>query len=665
MQARRIVSPPHPRCVCALLAGLALAACSGDPGDAGTPPEATPALVAAAQKGAPGADWKLVERTRRDRAEPRHASDGGGRAWIERGAGEPEQAVSRVPASHRIVYEVGPDGIARDGAVFFQVSPFWSWSRPQTDEPGAPGYTRVEASASDAELEVRARNPKALLIRNVGRPLAAGERIVITYGAGAAGAVALNAEKEGRLWIAVDGDGDGTPAYLTESPRLDVLPGPPERLIVTLPATAHPGEAVHLTVAAVDAELNAVEDFVGEIAFPDPPEGLDLPPRIAISRDDRGCARVRAVARAAGVVRVLAEGADGLSGRSNPMEISATQPRILWGDLHGHSAFSDGTGRPQDYFRYARDVAGLDVVALTDHDYWGVVPLDRNPQHWREIQEQTLRFHVPERFVTLLGFEWTNWAHGHRHVLYFEDRGEVISAIDPETDTPPRLWRALAGRSALTFAHHSAGGPMATNWDFPPDPDFEPVTEIASQVGSSEAPDTPRPVANAAPGNFVRDALDRGYQLGFIGSGDSHDGHPGSVHHGRPPGGLAAILSEELTRDGVLAALRARRTYATNGPRILLRVELDSRPMGADVAVRATGALTAELDVRVTAPRSLERVDVVRSGRLAESVPGRGALELSFGRTLDALRPGEYVYVRAVQRNGGAAWSSPFFIGSD
>jgi hypothetical protein len=28
---------------------------------------------------------------------------------------------------------------------------------------------------------------------------------------------------------------------------------------------------------------------------------------------------------------------------------------------------------------------------------------------------------------------------------------------------------------------------------------------------------------------------------------------------------------------------------------------------------------------------------------------------------IPTLAPGEYLYVRVVQRNGGAAWSSPFF----
>ena len=102
-------------------------------------------------------------------------------------------------------------------------------------------------------------------------------------------------------------------------------------------------------------------------------------------------------------------------------------------------------------------------------------------------------------------------------MLYFEDRAEIFSAIDPRYDTPPRLWSALAGLPALTFAHHSAGGPIATNWDFPPDPVLEPLTEVSSVHGSSEAADSPRVVADAIAGNFVRDALDRGYRLGFIG----------------------------------------------------------------------------------------------------------------------------------------------------
>ena len=182
--------------------------------------------------------------------------------------------------------------------------------------------------------------------------------------------------------------------------------------------------------------------------------------------------------------------------------------------------------------------------------------------------------------------------------------------------------------------------------------------------GSSEAPDSPTPIYDPVAGNFVRDALGRGYRFGFVGSGDGHDGHPGLAQLASPIGGLAAILSEERTREGVLAALRARRVYATNGPRILLRTALGSHPMGSSLPVGPGGSTSETLFVSVVSPQPLERVDLIRSGRVIDTIELSGERDVTLERRVAELRPGEYVYVRAVQRDGGAAWSSPIYIDS-
>ncbi len=293
-----------------------------------------------------------------------------------------------------------------------------------------------------------------------------------------------------------------------------------------------------------------------------------------------------------------------------------------------------------------------------------MLPLVRYPYIWQDIAEQTRRFHEPGRFVTVLGFEWTSWIHGHRHVLYFDEGGEPIDSVDPATDSPLELWEALGDHEALTFAHHSAGGPIPTNWAIPPDPRFEPVTEIVSVHGSSEALDAPGLIYSPLPGNFVRDALNRGYRLGFIGSGDNHDGHPGLDRRVDPRGGLAAILAEERTREAVLAALRARRVYATNGPRMLLRFALGDHPMGSVRSLGEEGRETLDdlLFVHVTGEAPLSRVELVRSGELVHGMLAEGQLEVSLHREVRGLVPGEYLYVRAVQEDGGAAWSSPIWI---
>jgi hypothetical protein len=239
----------------------------------------------------------------------------------------------------------------------------------------------------------------------------------------------------------------------------------------------------------------------------------------------------------------------------------------------------------------------------------------------------------------------------------------LLSSLDERYDDPRELWEALRGLAALTVPHHPAGGPAPIDWEIAPDALLEPLVEITSAHGCSEARDCALSIYSAFDGAFARDALERGYELGFIGSGDGHDGHPGLTHLGPhyPTGGLAAVLSEELTREGLLEALRARRAYATNGPRIVLRAALGSARMGTSVPAAALGA-EALLFVEAHGTAPILSVDVVRSGGLYPGLEGDGALDLTASAMLQGLAAGEYVYVRVIQEDGGAAWSSPIFL---
>jgi hypothetical protein len=78
----------------------------------------------------PGAIPEIVEDLRESLATTPHPSDGGGRAWLEQMPGDPEFAIAGAPGRFTLIYEVGPEGIAVDGMIYFQVSPFWEWSTP-------------------------------------------------------------------------------------------------------------------------------------------------------------------------------------------------------------------------------------------------------------------------------------------------------------------------------------------------------------------------------------------------------------------------------------------------------------------------------------------------------------------------------------------------------
>ena len=124
---------------------------------------------------------------------------------------------------------------------------------------------------------------------------------------------------------------------------------------------------------------------------------------------------------------------------------------------------------------------------------------------------------------------------------------------------------------------------------------------------------------------------------------------------------MAAILTDELTREGVYAALGERRCYATNGPRILLRAALDANRMGS--TMEAPGADSKSLlYVRAIGTAPIRWIDVIRSGEGDTRLAADDAWDVATTLELEGLASGEYVYVRVIQSDGGAAWSSPVFL---
>lgn len=661
-----------------LVAGLALA-CSEER-------EASPREHEASASYPPTAQVHVHDQLVADRLAPRHASDGGGSARLVLAEGVDGSIRCGERGRWTLKYTAGPLGVAVGGSVALLVPPFWGWSTPQVEAPARPGFTQVECEAPGVELEVFTADQSLLMVMLRGRDLREGETLRFVYGAGPAGATAdTYSERESTFTFKVDGDGDGVSGLVEDAPKIDILPGPVARVAVTLPTTAEPGTDVELRLALLDAFANLARSSTGTVELAVDSRGLELPERVEITASAGGVALVEVQCNAPGTFRVtarlaLADGTE-LSQRSNPLRVQEGIRPVYWADLHGHSGLSDGTGTPEDYLAYARDVSGLDVIALTDHDHFGVRFLDQHPELWERIRAATEEAHDPGHFIALLGYEWTSWLYGHRHVLYFQDEGAIHSSIDETTTTPEQLWEALEGQDALTFAHHSAGGPVAVDWSFVPDPRIEPVTEIMSVHGSSEAWDSPSRIYSPLRGNFVRDQLDRGLRFGFIGSGDSHDGHPGHAHlsplagfRRTPPdprgrraavrqghGGLAAIRAGELSRGAVLEALRARDVYATSGPRIWLATSLAGRKMGSDVAA-ADVAQGAQLVLAVSGTEGIEYVEVVQRGRPVQRFEADGELDLLLEVSLTEIEKGDYIYVRVLQRDGGLAWSSPFYI---
>lgn len=593
-----------------------------------------------------------------------------------------------VPAgawgSWTVGWIAGPSGLRTGGGVVLQVSPFWGWSPPQASRPGAPGYTTVACSDPDVSLALGETGVPMSLVASVesGR-LSPGDTLRFVYGDTTAGGPASlaradrYAEDFEELLIKTDGNGDGLFVAPPDQPTLRILPGPAQRIALSAPALTAPGDSFDVALHALDGIGNRAEFPPGRwklSARPLATEQAAAADAVVLSEGRHGGdpesdpeapasgVRPRVRLDRAGLYRLEAEWTgDGrrLGGRNDLLLVESGSPfrDILWGDIHCHSALSDGTGSPEDLYAFGRDVAGLDVCSVTDHDAHGLFPLAERGG-WDRVRRATHDAYEPGRYVTLLGYEWTNWTYGHRNVYYPGDEGEVFSFHEPENNDPYRLWDHIAPFGGMTIAHHPGGGPVPVDWSVPTRAERETVVEICSIHGSSETVGAERGIYRPVPSGMVRAALARGHELGILASGDTHDGHPGHRSIGAPANGLAAFRCGERTREAVWDALRTRRVYGTSGPRILLATDWDGERPGVRLDRRPGGALR----VRVCAPEPVEVVEVIGpAGTLAASYGGGRRVEKRFFADGTAPHAG-WLFVRVVLADGEMAWESPFWL---
>jgi len=585
----------------------------------------------------------------------------------------PETVPVQTPVTLTFVYTADAKGVQVGGGVICHVSDFWGWSPPQDFRPDAPGYVTVRCSDADVRLEVVVDSRSHVVVARVrDKPLQGGQTITFVYGDTADGrhpnARGLSdryAERRERFFFKVDGDGDGWFAPLERQPRFRVEARTAAKLVVYGPSWAQVDRPVELSIAALDAVNNLVESYAGSVRLLSQGTSASCPDEVALGPADRGAVQVHVTPTAPGVLHVAVADRDGklTSALSNPIVVSErveAKYTLYWADLQGHCNVCDGTGSPEDYYRYARDVARLDAVALTDHDHWGYRPLDEDPATWRHLCTLSAARYEPGRFVAFPAYEWTNWTFGHRHVLFLrESEAEVFAWSRKESDHIEELWKLLAGRDCLTIPHHPGGAPIPVFWKYH-DPAFQPVVEMVSVHGVCEYVGHPRCIASPVASGMVQSALARGYRLGILGSGDTHDGHPGLGSPGARAG-LAGIYAAALTREGIFEALRARRVYATTGCRAILRFHMGEISMGGVARLPRPDA-PRRFSVTVLGDAPLSTVTIIKNNHEVANQAWDGLIESWEWSDPSPAKNGDYYYTRIMQSDGEWIWSSPIYI---
>jgi len=90
--------------------------------------------------------------------------------------------------------------------------------------------------------------------------------------------------------------------------------------------------------------------------------------------------------------------------------VAGPRYQTYFGDLHTHTAYTDGTGTPWDAYAMARD-AGADFLAVTDHDSYGFY---LTPEKWQDTLLAANSF-TTRSFVAMAAYEF--WLAGSGEIL--------------------------------------------------------------------------------------------------------------------------------------------------------------------------------------------------------------------------------------------------------
>ncbi|NMC72564.1 MAG: hypothetical protein GYA57_21250 [Myxococcales bacterium] len=257
------------------------------------------------------------------------------------------------------------------------------------------------------------------------------------------------------------------------------------------------------------------------------------------------------------------DGGDGADGAVRTGCLAAAGLSPYWGNFHAHTSFSDGEGRPSEAFAYARNVAGLDVLIVTDH-----LEQIYLPTRWADCKEQADAADAPGAFVADCGYEYGSGfdsffrSTGHNNVFHNPD---LFPAVQLDFHD---FYASLVGCPSCVGQFNHPGDEPMQHWNH-----FEYDAAVDERMQLYEF--------NSPPAwEMYFEALDAGWHVSPMWNQDNHSANWGTANDHRSGLWLAA-----LTRDGVYAAFGARRTFATADRNAWVRVLADGDCwMGSDLA---------------------------------------------------------------------------------
>jgi len=380
---------------------------------------------------------------------------------------------------------------------------------------------------------------------------------------------------------------------------------------------------------------------------------------------------------------------------ANTLAVAAgSLPYTIWyGDLHSQTNHSDGGGDlatcdseqapqssaygPADAYQYALN-RGLDMLMTSEHNHMFDGSTGTNtsadPATAKNLFASGLQAAASFRaahpdFLAVYGQEWGVISNGGHMNIFNADglieweknsAGQLIGDYYIAKSDYASLYTLMRQHGWIgQFNHPATSGQFVvggTNFGYTADGDqvmvlAEVLNSSAFSANTTET-ETSRPNYEAA----FNTILERGYHVAPGSDQDNHCANWGASFSNRT--GVLIPSDTALSMDSFLAALRARRAFATEDKTAQIVLSANGHVMGERFA--NSGPLTLNVDYASSAGKTVQRV------QLFEGVPGSNGTVASLSETATTTvtpSAGEhFYYAKITQSDGLRLWSAPVWV---
>lgn len=305
---------------------------------------------------------------------------------------------------------------------------------------------------------------------------------------------------------------------------------------------------------------------------------------------------------------------------------------VYFGNLHSHTGYTGGVYDPAYAYKYAKDTAHIDFLAVTDH----LETLSNS--EWSNTLYMADQANNDGVFAAFAGYEWTSPTYNHCNVFNTTTKVSQFNVNN---------WQAfvqdlISNPTAIAQFNHP-GFAGSNNWN-----NFSYIDQQADDVFCLYE------INSAGQEYYYPQALDSGWHVSPAAGQDNHDATWGNLDDTR-----TGIWSTQLTRTALIDAIKAGRTFSTFDKNASVWLDIAGVPMGG--TVNYSNSLPLHIRMNDTDLEQWKYVMVFAAG--TQQLFYKENLPHNFD-TIIYINPSQskWLYVRARQMDDQYIYSAPMHI---